>query len=149
MLLHRVQRFAALHDADVVLPVLFREVRRKKIEVGLADDLPARPAQFRAEPFVGKGEFPGGVLAENELRQVFHQRVKQNLRAAQLQLGRFLFADILHRALVVKHPAGGVPHRPRRLRDPDPGAVPAENLRLELLNAPLLLDKLQKQVPLF
>ena len=146
--LHRVQRLAALHDADVVLPVLVRKVSREKIKVGFPDDLPARLAQFFAEPFVGKREPPGSVLAENILRQVFHQRVKQNLGAAQLQLGSLLFHDILHGALVIKYPAGLVPYRAGCLRDPDPGVVPAENLRLELLDAPLLLNEFQEQISL-
>ena len=139
--LHRVQRLAALHDTDVVLPVLVRKVSGEKIKVGFADNLPARLAQFFAEPVVGKREPPGGVLAENILRQVFHQRMKQKLGAAQLQFGSLLFHDILHSALVIKYPAGLVPYRAGRLRDPDPGAVPAENLRLKLLDTPLLLDE--------
>ena len=146
--LDRVQRLAALHDAQVVLSVLAREVGREKIKVGFADDLPARLPQFLAETGVGKGEPPGGVLAENILRQILHQRVKQNLRPAQLQLGPLLFGDILHRALVEKHLAGLVPDNARRLGNPDPRGILAENLRLELLDAPLLLDECQEQIPL-
>ncbi len=74
--------------------------------------------------------------------------MKQNLRPAKLQLGPLLFGNILHRTLVEKHLAGLVPDNTRRLGNPDPRAILPENLRLELLNTPLLLNECQEQIPL-
>ncbi len=71
--LDRIQRLAALHDAQVVLSVLAREVGREKIKVSFADYLPARLPQFLAETGVGKREPPGSILTKNILRQILHQ----------------------------------------------------------------------------
>ena len=59
----------------IVALVFFREFLREEVEVGFADDFLERPAQFGAEFRVAEGEAPVLVLAQNVLRERFHERV--------------------------------------------------------------------------
>ncbi len=83
VLLHGIEFFAGFHDAPVVFPVLFRQRRRIKVEIGFADDLVDSPPYRCAEPPVCERKSPFRVLAKKIERQAFHQRIINDLGVAQ------------------------------------------------------------------
>jgi hypothetical protein len=68
-----IQHLTRFHDPEIVFAIGLRQFRREKISVRPANDVLRGASQAPAEPFIDELETPIAVLAENALRQVFHQ----------------------------------------------------------------------------
>ena len=88
-----VHRFTGGHDAQIIGVILVRQGGGEKIVVGPPDDLLLRLAQRRAKLLIHEDEPALRVLAEDVLRQRFHERLVEDLGRLERILSAALFEE--------------------------------------------------------
>ena len=91
--LHRLESLHGGHHPRVVPMVFVGQLLREKIMVGSAQDFRQRLAEGLAEFPVGEGEAPLHVLAQDVLREGFHQRLVERLRVPEPVLRALMVLD--------------------------------------------------------
>ena len=132
MLFDDVEDLPAFEHLLVIPPVLLGQLSGEEIEVGLSLEVLERGSELGAELVVGEGEPAVEVLAQDHLRDRFHQRMIKNLGLDACLLGLTSFSGdgldnrTTSREWRIRHCRAcqprrdcqrrPVPHRPRQRR---------------------------------